>query len=133
MVLAARWLVRPPTGKCKTKPLPFLVRFKSRATLGRNSLTFRTRKKFLFNRNFFLAFQIFPAIFQNMKAKKKLVRTVDLRFFQDDANGEWGVTHKETCPGNGNGEEFNAFWDGRGIFHDVFEHAHEFTDKHFRK
>lgn len=67
-----------------------------------------------------------------MKAKKKLVRTVDLRFFQDDAHGEWGVTHKDTCPGNGHGEEFNAFWDGRGIFHDVFEHAHEFTDKHFR-
>ncbi len=67
-----------------------------------------------------------------MKPKKTLVRTVELRLFQDDANGEWGVTHKETCPGNGNGDEFNAFWDGRGIFHDVFEHAHEFTDKHFR-
>jgi hypothetical protein len=65
--------------------------------------------------------------------KKKLIRTVDLRFFQDDANGKWGVTHKETCPGNGNGEEFNAFWDGRGLFHDVFEHAHEFTDRYFRK
>ncbi len=67
-----------------------------------------------------------------MKTRKTLVRTVDLRFFQDDANGEWGLTHKETCPGNGHGEEFNAFWDGRGIFHDVFEHAHEFTDKYFR-
>lgn len=71
---------------------------------------------------------------QNKPARnrKRLVRTVDLRFFQDDANGEFGVTHKDTCPGNGNGDEFNAFWDGRGIFHDVFEHAHEFTDKHFR-
>lgn len=65
-----------------------------------------------------------------MKPKKKLIRTVSLRFFQDDANGEWGTAHKETYEANG-GNGFNAFWDGRGLFHDVFEHAHELTDKHF--
>lgn len=70
-----------------------------------------------------------------MSKRKKLVRTIDLHFFQDDANGEWGVTHKETCPGSPhlNGDEtFNAFWDGQGLFHDVFEHAHEITDEFFR-
>lgn len=66
----------------------------------------------------------------NSTKRKKKLRTVELRFFQDDANGEWGVTHKDTMEQRGtNG--FNAFWDGRGLFHDVFEHAHEFTDKHF--
>lgn len=65
-----------------------------------------------------------------MKTRKKLVRTVALRFFEDQANGEWGTAHKETFDANG-GDGFNAFWDGRGLFHDVFEHAHELTDKHF--
>ncbi len=65
-----------------------------------------------------------------MKPKKKLVRTVALRFFEDDANGEWGTAHVETYAAN-NGDGFNAFWDGQGLFHDVFEHAHELTDKHF--
>jgi hypothetical protein len=88
-------------------------------------------EKSYLNRYFFLAFQFFSATLFDMK-RKKLLRKVDLRFFQDEANGEWGVTHKETCPGNGHGEEFNAFWDGIGIFHDVFEHAHEFTDKYFK-
>lgn len=66
-----------------------------------------------------------------MKPKKKLLRTVKLKFFQDDANGEWGVTHSDTMQNHGS-DGFNAFWDGRGIFHDVFEHAHEFVDKNFR-
>ncbi len=62
---------------------------------------------------------------------KRLIREVNLIFFQDDANGEYGLTHKETYDDNyGNG--FNAFWDGIGIFHDVFEHSHEFTHKYFR-
>lgn len=63
-----------------------------------------------------------------MKPKKKLIRTVALKFFEDNANGEWGVTHKDTQTDDSG---FNAFWDGRGLFHDVFEHAHEYTDKHF--
>lgn len=66
-----------------------------------------------------------------MKMRKKLLRKVALRFFEDDANGEWGVAHKETMEGHDT-EGFNAFWDGRGLFHDVFEHAHEFTDRFFR-
>lgn len=56
----------------------------------------------------------------------KLTRTVELRLFQDDATGDWGLCHKETMDG-----EFNAFWTGDGIFHDVFEHAHEFVDPYF--
>ena len=40
---------------------------------------------------------------------KRLVKTVELVFFQDDANGEYGLAHKETYDQNqGNG--FNAFW-----------------------
>jgi hypothetical protein len=62
---------------------------------------------------------------------KRLVRTVELVFFEDNANGEYGLAHKETYDQNqGNG--FNAFWNGIGIFHDVFEHSHEFTNKYFR-
>ena len=60
--------------------------------------------------------------------RKKLVRKVDLLLFCDDNTGMWGMTHKETCKLDG----FNAFWGGRGIFHDVFEHAHELTDPNFR-
>ncbi len=60
---------------------------------------------------------------------RKLIKKVGLRFFQDNANGEYGLTHNETIDDD-NG--FNAFWDGQGLFHDVFEHAHEHTDKHFR-
>lgn len=60
---------------------------------------------------------------------KRLIRKVDLRFFNDDANGEWGLAHADTI---GREESFNAFWTGDGIFHDVFEHAHEFVNKYFR-
>jgi len=63
--------------------------------------------------------------------RKTKLRTVELRFFQDDANGEWGVTHKDTLANTRDTSGFNAFWDGRGLFHDIFEHGHEFTDKHF--
>jgi hypothetical protein len=64
---------------------------------------------------------------------KTLKHTVDLVFFQDDASGEWGVTHRETYD-HPSGDSFNAFWDGRGLFHDVFEHSQErkhpyFTDE----
>lgn len=63
--------------------------------------------------------------------EKILVRKVELVFFCDEANGEWGTAHRETYD-HSMGDGFNAFWDGMGMFHDVFEHAHEFTDKHFR-
>jgi hypothetical protein len=53
---------------------------------------------------------------------------VNLRFFCDDANGEWGLAHKETYNDN---SPFNAFWSSTGIFHDVFEHWHEYTHKYF--
>ncbi len=61
---------------------------------------------------------------------KKLIKKIDLIFFCDDANGEYGLTHKETYDNN-YGSGFNAFWDGMGIFHDVFEHNHEHTNKYF--
>lgn len=60
---------------------------------------------------------------------RKLIKTVDLRFFQDNAHGEYGVTHVDTfAEDNG----FNAFWDGMGLFHDVWEHAHEYKDRYFK-
>lgn len=62
---------------------------------------------------------------------KRLIKTVDLVFFQDDATGDYGLAHKETFDNN-YGSGFNAFWGGMGIFHDVFEHAHEYTNKYFR-
>lgn len=57
-----------------------------------------------------------------------LIKTVKLKFFLDDASGEWGLTHEDTIDPN---NSFNAFWNGIGIFHDVFEHSHEYT-KYFR-
>ncbi len=62
---------------------------------------------------------------------KKLVHTVELALFEDEGNGEYGLAHKETHD-NPYGSSFNAFWDGTGIFHDVFEHWHEFKHKYFR-
>lgn len=56
---------------------------------------------------------------------KRLFKTVDLVFFEDES-GTHGVTHKETVDG------FDAFWNGIGLFHDVFEHSHEHTHKYFR-
>lgn len=61
---------------------------------------------------------------------KRLIKKVDLVFFCDDATGEYGLAHKETYD-DYNGS-FNAFWGGIGIFHDVFEHSHEYTNKYFR-
>lgn len=53
---------------------------------------------------------------------------VELRFFEDDVTGEWGLSHKDTF----NSETpFNAFWSGITIFHDVFEHWHEYKHKYF--
>jgi len=62
---------------------------------------------------------------------KRLIKTVKLSFFQDDANGEFGLCHKDTQDDRF-GRAFNAFWDGMGLFHDVFEHSHEHTNKYFR-
>ncbi len=58
--------------------------------------------------------------------KKHIVR---LEFFQDSANGEYGLAHEKTINLN---ESFNAFWNGIGIFHDVFEHWFEFEHKYFQ-
>lgn len=60
---------------------------------------------------------------------KRLINTVELEFFCDDANGEYGLAHKETIDDN-NG--FNAFWSGIGMFHDIFEHSHEYKHKYFQ-
>jgi len=62
---------------------------------------------------------------------KRLIKTVQLSFFQDDANGEFGLCHKNTQDDT-YGRAFNAFWDGLGLFHDVFEHSHEYENKYFR-
>lgn len=48
-----------------------------------------------------------------------------LQFFNDDATGEYGVTHQKTVG------EFNPFWSGDGFFHDVFEHYFELEHPYF--
>jgi len=60
---------------------------------------------------------------------KRLIKKVELVFFNDDANGMWGLAHKSTHDDN---SAFNAFWNGTGIFHDVFEHSHEKEHKYFQ-
>lgn len=62
---------------------------------------------------------------------KRLIKTVDLRFFKDSATGETGLCHHNTQDEN-YGQAFNAFWNGIGLFHDVFEHSHEYTHKYFK-
>src|ERR1035437_5395868 len=57
------------------------------------------------------------------------ILTCNLQLFQDQANDEWGVTHRDTIA---EVDSFNAFWDGMGLFHDVWEHNFEFTNKYFR-
>ena len=47
---------------------------------------------------------------------------VNLVFFNDDANGEWGLAHFNSINRD---QSFNAFWSGNGMFHDVFEHYYE--------
>ncbi len=58
--------------------------------------------------------------------KQHIVR---LEFFQDEANGSYGLAHEKTI---GLNESFNAFWNGIGIFHDVFEHWFENEHKYFQ-
>jgi peptide methionine sulfoxide reductase MsrA len=56
------------------------------------------------------------------------MRTTTLAFFCDDANGEYGLAHDNAI----NVENpFNAFWDARGIFHDIFEHYFEDVHPYF--
>lgn len=63
--------------------------------------------------------------------RSRLVHTVELRLFEDDSTGEYGLTHTDTCEG-GSGDGFNAFYDAKGIFHDVFEHWFERRHKYFQ-
>jgi hypothetical protein len=63
---------------------------------------------------------------------RRLINTVKLRFFQDEANGVWGLAHEDTYNDQYNGQNFNAFWSGIGMFHDVFEHYFEHQHKYFR-
>jgi hypothetical protein len=60
----------------------------------------------------------------------RLIRKVELRLFEDNATGDWGLAHKKTIESYGEG--FNAFWGDIGIFHDVFEHYFEHEHKYFR-
>ena len=52
---------------------------------------------------------------------------VDMRFFEDEDNGIWGVAPQDSLTQN-----FDPFWDGIGLFHDVFEHYFENKHRHFR-
>lgn len=54
-------------------------------------------------------------------------RKVLLQFFEDDATGEKGLTHHNTID-----LYFNSFWDGKMMFHDVFEHYFEEESIYFR-
>lgn len=68
---------------------------------------------------------------ESRKVKSRCVHTVELKFFEDDANGEWGLAHKNTIDGDMGSDGFNAFYDATGIFHDVFEHWFERKHKYF--
>ena len=59
----------------------------------------------------------------------RLVHSVKLKFFEDEANGEWGLAHENAI---NNDSPFNAFYNGTGIFHDVFEHYFEERHKYFK-
>jgi hypothetical protein len=55
------------------------------------------------------------------------MRTITRKFniFQDDATGEFGIAINDS-----DSHQFNAFWNGQGIFHDCFEHF--FEGQHFK-
>lgn len=61
--------------------------------------------------------------------RKRLIQIVNLVLFNDDATGEYGITHRETSEGD---IKFNAFWGKIGIFHDAWEHNHEYTHRYFK-
>lgn len=52
------------------------------------------------------------------------MKTIKLQIFEDFDSGTYGITHTNTISQD---YGFNAFWNGIGIFHDVFEHSHEHT------
>lgn len=56
--------------------------------------------------------------------------TVNLVLFKDEDVGSYGCAHEKTH--DNNSINFNAFWDGIGIFHDVFEHWFEKEHKYFQ-
>jgi hypothetical protein len=58
---------------------------------------------------------------------KKLVHKVELSLFQDDTGLPTGLAHSNALE-----RGFNPFWDGVGIFHDVFEHWFEKRHKYFQ-
>ena len=53
-------------------------------------------------------------------SKLKLLRKVEFDLEQDEVSGIWGLMPRDCKAG-----EFNAFTDGIGIFHDIFEHYFE--------
>ena len=53
---------------------------------------------------------------------------IKLEFFNDDATGDWGLAHENAIDID---TPFNAFWNGIGIFHDIFEHWFEDNHKYF--
>ena len=59
----------------------------------------------------------------------KLHHTSRLKFFCDDATGDYGVAPIDTIR---NDFSFNSAWDSRMIFHDVFEHYCEFRHPWFQ-
>lgn len=65
-----------------------------------------------------------------MKRQRK-IRTVYLELHEDNASAAWGLASPLTL-NTPAGRDFNAFWNGIGIFHDVFEHSHEYTHKYFK-
>lgn len=62
--------------------------------------------------------------------KPKLIERVETTLFEDE-NGICGLTHSNTFYNPSGNRAFDAFWDGGGLFHDVFEHSHE-GSLHFR-
>ena len=61
----------------------------------------------------------------------KKINEIKLSLFESDRNGGFGLAHHNAINDNeGNG--FDPFWDGWGIFHDVFEHWFEDEHKYFK-
>jgi hypothetical protein len=57
------------------------------------------------------------------------MRTTTLHFFYDEVDRECGLAHENAINIK---THFNAFWDQRGIFHDVWEHYFEGQHKYFQ-
>lgn len=65
------------------------------------------------------------------KIKDKLVISTQLKLFQHSESKSWGLTHDNSISDDMDG--FDPFWDGIGIFHDVFEHYFEDKHEYFRQ